>query len=234
VTAMHPDNPAVESFRGRVVVVPTQSTAAGMPLALPALARLALKLGRGEPLDPPGAEGYLPSGCRRNERADAPGAARAVDMLLRKLRGEPFATELPLPRYDRVPPLPPLSTTDGLRVALVAEGGVVPRGNPDRLPSAWATRWARYDLAGVDDLTADAFETVHGGFNTSAANRDPDRLIPVDALRALEAQGRLTLHPRLYSTVGNQGSVAVMRRLGAEIAADLAAAGVEAVVVGAT
>jgi hypothetical protein len=35
---------------------------------------------------------------------------------------------------------------------LVTEGGLVPRGNPDRLEWVRATRWLAYSLAGVDDL----------------------------------------------------------------------------------
>lgn len=234
VTAMHEDSPGAEQFRKTVTIVSTRETATGMGAALQQLARLALKLGHGEALRPPDEDGYLSRGYRRNEFAREPGAVRAVRMLLSKLRGEPFITEWPLPQYEPVAPPPALSKKTNIRVALVAEGGVVPKGNPDRMPSAWSKIWVQYDLSDITDLSGDAFETVHGGVNPTAGNQDPDRLAPVDVMRDLEREGRVRLHPRLYSTVGNMGSITEMRRLGAEMAQELRAAGVDGVIVGST
>jgi glycine reductase len=234
VAAMFEDSPGAEQYRKSVVIVPTKETAAGMGAALPQIARLALKLARGEALGSPEEDGYIARGYRQNEFASERGATRAVNMLLKKLKGEPFTTEWPLPKYDPVKAPAPLAGTKGIKVALVSEGGVVPKGNPDHIPSAWATKWAKYDLSGVTDLTARDFETVHGGFDTTSGNRDPDRLVPVDTLRELEQAGDLTLQPELYSTVGGMGSLTEMRRIGSEIARELRKAGVDAVIVGAT
>jgi glycine reductase len=233
VAAMHEESPGAEQFRRTVTIVPTRETAAGMRQALTDVARLALKLGRGETLGAPTEDGYIARGYRENAFADEPGSKRAVSMLLHKLRGEPHTTEWPLPRYDRVTPAPPVGGKP-IRLAIISEGGVVPRGNPDRIPAGWATNWGKYDLTGVEDLSTDAFESVHGGFDTTVANEDPDRLIPIDALREMEREGKLELHPYLYSTVGNMGSLTAMRRLGAEMAAELSTAGIEAVIIGAT
>src|SRR5262245_58524127 len=52
VTGMHPDSPAVEPNRQRVVIVPTAESATGMQPALASLARLALRLARREELGP--------------------------------------------------------------------------------------------------------------------------------------------------------------------------------------
>lgn len=234
VTGLFEENPGAEMFHTEVVIVPTQKTAAGMSAALPRLAQLALKLGRGEKLGPPEVDGYLPRGYRRNEFSDERGATRAVKMLLRKLQGESYLTEWPVPRIDSVAPAGPLEKKRGIRVAMVTTSGLVPKGNPDRVPASWATNWRKYDLSQVEDLTSETFETIHGGFDTTAANEDPDRLVPVDAFRALEKEGRLQLHQHLYSTVGNSGSITEMRRIGAEIARDLYSAGIDAVIVGAT
>lgn len=234
VTAMYEEAPGAEQYRKHVPIVPTKETAAGMGTALPELARLALKLGRGQQLGAPDEDGYLPRGYRRNQFAEERGAARAVLMLLKKLKGEPYLTEWQLPKYDQVAAPPPLEKTEGIRVALVTEGGVVPKGNPDRIPSGWATKWAKYDVSGLKELSPESFETVHGGFDTTAGNHDPDRLIPLDAVRDLEKEGKVQLHEFLYSTVGNMGSITEMRRMGAEIAQELREAGVEAVIVGGT
>src|SRR5215472_143097 len=61
VTAMSPENPALSVYR-KQLILPTGDLAASMPKVLPVLARLALKLGRGEPLGPAHVEGYLPRG----------------------------------------------------------------------------------------------------------------------------------------------------------------------------
>lgn len=234
VTGMAEENPAVDLYRTNMLIVPTYRTAVGMAAALPKLASLALKLAQGETLAPPEVDGYLPRGFRQNEFTDQRGSLRAIDMLLHKLRGEPFITEWPVPRYDPVAPPAPLAQTSGLRVAMITTSGLVPKGNPDRLPSAWATKWLKYDLGSISDLTPDAFETIHGGYDTTLANADPDRIVPIDALRALEREGRIALHPQLYTTTGNMGSITEMKRIGSEIAADLYSAGIDAVIVGAT
>src|SRR5262245_6874607 len=78
VTAMAPANPAAALYRD-VYVVPTGSSAADMAAAVPPLARLALKLARGEELGAAEDEGYLPRGRRRRAIRAQSGAVRAVD-----------------------------------------------------------------------------------------------------------------------------------------------------------
>lgn len=234
VTGMFEDAPGAEQYRAEIVIIPTKETAAGMGAALPELARLAVKLGHGKDLAPPAEDGYLSKGLRFNMFAAENGAVRAVDMLLAKLAGDPFTTEWPLPRHDPVEPAEPLKLQKGIKVALVTETGVVPKGNPDGLPSGWAKKWVKYDLSGVHDLTGDSYESVHGGIDTAPGNEDPDRLVPLDALRALEATGDIEVHEVLYSTTGNMGSLPDMRRIGSEMAVELFNAGVEAVIVGGT
>lgn len=49
-------------------------------------------------------EGYIAQGFRVNVHTEKNGAERAVDMMIKKLRGEPYVTELPMPVFDRVKP----------------------------------------------------------------------------------------------------------------------------------
>ena len=68
---------------------------------------------------------------------------------------------------------------------------------------------------------------MHGGFNTAITNQDPNRLLPLDALRALETEGIVgRLHPKYYVTTGNSTTLANAARMGAEIAWDLKKSGV--------
>ncbi len=68
--------------------------------------------------------------------------------------------------------------------------------------------------------------------------RNPDLFapesIPVDVMKEMQKAGTVQLHEELYSTVGNMGSLAEMRRVGNDIARDMLAAGINAVIVGAT
>jgi glycine reductase len=188
VTGMYPENPAVELYHARTYVVPTGISAAQMAPAVERLAALGLKLARGERRGLPAEEGYLPRGLRFSQLDDRPAAVRAVEMLLQRLRGEPVETEWPLPAYDRVAPPPPIPDLSRAKVALVTSGGIVPKNNPDRIESTFATKWLKYSLAGVVDLTAQEWQSVHGGYDTTNANADPDRVLPIDVIRDFERE----------------------------------------------
>jgi betaine reductase len=227
VAGMYPENPGVLAAEGAAYIVPTTVGVSGMRDALGRMGPLAQRLAAGEPIGGPEEEGYLASRRRRNVVADSSGAERAIDMALAKLAGS-FETEV-APEPVDVPPPPPVEAASVL-LALVSEAGCVPQGNPDRLPHHRAHSWLRYSLDGVRTLSAEGYETVHGGFDVTVANLDPNRLVPLDAVRALEDEGRIgRLHPFLYTTTGNGTATATAARLGQEIAQDLQQAGVEAV-----
>lgn len=231
VTGMYPENPGAELARAGVYIVPTAASAAGMREAVRRMAGLVSKLSRGEALGPALVEGYLPRGGRRNVFVDKTGAERAVEMLLKKLGGQPFQTELPLPDFDHVPPAQPLTELRSATIALVSEGGIVPIGNPDRIEAGRASKWARYSIAGLNSLDPDRFCCVHGGFDNTYANEDPNRIVPLDAMRQLEREGAFgRLHEHFYSTVGNGTTIGNAERFGREIGQELLAAGVQAVV----
>jgi glycine reductase len=235
IAAMTPDNPAVELYRRGVCIVPTAESPATTAEAVQRMARLALKRGSGAPLGPPDQDGYLPHGLRRNVLADRSGAVRVVDLVLAKVHGRPYATEVPLPQVAPLVPAPPLTDVTRARIALVTSGGVVPRGNPDRIEARRASRWARFSIAGLDDLTANDFECIHGGFDNELVGADPDRVLPVDVMRQLEREGRIgSLHEYCYVTVGAGGPIERAQKFGRDIAKELLAAGVQAVIMTAT
>ena len=199
------------------------------------MARLALKLVRKEPLGPADVEGYLPTGRRVNEFSDRTGAERMVEMLVRKLRKESYVSELVVPQLDRVRPAPPVTDLAHATLAIVTTSGVVRAGNPEGIESWRATKWARYPLAGVADLSPDAFTCVHGGYDNRYIRQDPHRAVPLDVLRRYLRAGRVgRLHEVLYTTVGNVMPVERARRLGREVAQELRVANVQAVLFTAT
>ena len=85
------------------------------------------------------------------------------------------------------------------------------------------------------DLTADTYETAHGGYDPVYANEDADRVLPVDVLRDMEKEGVIgKLHHLFYTTVGNGTAVASAKKFAAEYAQKLLSAGVDAVIMTST
>ncbi len=235
LTGMYEENPGVDMYRSRVVIVPTKNSAAGMRSAVKDMAPLALKLARGEELGASCEDGYFPQGVRVNFFEEERGSKRAVKMLLAKLAGKPFATEYPMPHFDRVEPAAPLANLQDATIALVTSGGIVPKGNPDQIESSNASHFGEYDIAGVDDLDSASYETAHGGYDPTYANEDADRVLPVDVLREMEAQGAIgKLHHLFYTTVGNGTAVASAQQFGTDIGARLVEDGVDAVILTST
>lgn len=75
-----------------------------MKKAVPQFVTLIKKLATGEEILGPSIEGYLERGIRVNYFAEERGATRGLKMLLKKMAGEPFETDLPMPKFDRVEP----------------------------------------------------------------------------------------------------------------------------------
>lgn len=235
VTAMYEENPGVDMFRKDVYMIKTGNSAADMRNAAPKLAKLALKLAKGEAIGTPEEEGYHVRGIRKNYFAEKIGAERAVDMLVAKLTAQPFVTEYPMPVFDNVTPGKAIKDMSKAKIALVTSGGVVPKGNPDRIESSSASKYGKYDIAGVNDLTAATYETAHGGFDPVYCNADSDRVLPVDVLRDLEKEGVIgELHRYFYTTVGNGTAVKSSLAFATEFAQELIADGVDAVILTST
>lgn len=235
LTGMYVENPGADMFKKEVYIVETADSAAGMRKALPKIAKLASKLAKGEEIGSPAEEGYMARGIRVNYFHEDRGSKRAVDMLIKKIKGEEFETEYPMPDFDRVDPNPAVKDLSKATIALVTSGGIVPKGNPDRIESSSASKYGEYSIAGVKDLTEATHETAHGGYDPVYANEDADRVLPVDVLRDLEKEGVIgKLYDYFYTTVGNGTAVANAKKFAAEIGKKLKADGVDAVVLTST
>lgn len=235
VTGMFPENPGVELYKKSVYIIGTTGNASGMSKAIPRMVNLALKLLRGEPVGKPEQEGYIPQGIKKNVLSDKLASERAIEVLLKKLRGEPFETEIPFRGLDLVPPAPPIERLEEATIALVTEGGLVPKGNPDGLESARATRYTRYLVKDLEMLGSDGFQSIHRGFDTTFINEDPNRLIPLDALRRMERNGvfkRLFSH--FFVTTGVATTIDNAKKIGKQIATELVSAGVSGAIVTST
>jgi len=235
VTAMYKENPGADLYKRNLIIVETGNSAAAMKTAAPQLAAIALKLARGQALGDPAAEGYMAGGTRQNVFLKETGARRAVDMLVKKINGKPFVTEYPMPEFDRVHPNPAVKDMSKAKLALVTSGGIVPKGNPDRIESSSASKFGKYDLEGFDKCSKETHETAHGGYDPVYANNDPNRVLPLDVVRAMIKEGKIgSLHRYHYATVGNGTSVANAKAYAAAISKDLVADGVQAVILTST
>ncbi len=235
LTAMYPENPGADMYKKSLYIVETRNSAVGMRTALPVMAKLALKLAKGEEILSPKEEGYIERGIRKNYFAAERGSKRAVDMLVKKLKGESFETEFKMPHFDKVEPNAPVEDVSKARIALVTSGGIVPKGNPDHIESSSASKYGEYDITGVMALTEATYETAHGGYDPTYANTNPNRVLPVDVLRDMEKEGKIgSLHHLFYSTVGNGTAVASSKKYGEEIGIALKNAGVDAVILTST
>lgn len=234
VTAMHPDNPAVAEYRKEVVIGVADKDVMGMEEGLKRMLALGKKLIQHLPLLAE-EDNYILQGRRQNYFAEKSGAQRAVEMLLCKIAGLPYQTEYAMPSFDRVPPAAPLADLSRARIALVTSGGIVPRGNPDRIESASASRFGTYSIEDVAALSPEGYQSIHGGYDPTYANQDPNRVLPLDVVRELLQEKVFgSLHPCYYATVGNATSVARAGDFGRDIGQRLLADGVQGVLLTST
>lgn len=235
VTAMFPENPGTLTYRRELIIVPTTEGVAGMASAISRMTQLALKLARGQELGPAAVEGYLPRGIRKPGLREKPAADRAIDMVFRKMLGEPFETELPVELPDRIEPAPPIADLSTARIGLVTSGGLVPVGNPDRLPGGPSQVWFKYEIGHLPTLMAGEWQSVHVGFFTDHVNRNPNYVLPLNVMRALEDRRAIaSIYPKYLTTSGRGTTVADARRIGKEMADELNRGDVDAVVMVAT
>ncbi len=232
ISAMHPDNTGVSVHRRDMVCLPTSSNVADMPKVIARLADLAAKLASGASLGSAATEGYIPRGFRRDNVRSEAGSSRAVKMLLDRIHGQPFVSEVVIRDYDAVPPVPAMKTLRGVKVGIVTSGGLVPKGNPDKVPAARAEEYEKYDIGHMAELKVGEWESIHGGYGHRSVNEiDPNYVVPLRSLRALEKSGEIGLiHPVYFATVGNQTAVNAARKMGKGIVQELKAAGVGAVI----
>src|SRR3972149_6812109 len=100
ITAMYKENPGLDPYRKTVLIVESANSVSGMEEAVRKMVRLGIKRRRGEEIEVPKAEGCFEQGIRKNYFHAEPAVGRAIAMLLRKINGDPFETEYPIPFFD--------------------------------------------------------------------------------------------------------------------------------------
>ncbi len=239
ITSMNDENPGVEMYKKEMYIFKGGASAAAMRKDVAAMANFAKRLLAKEPLRSAAEEGYFGRGIREQVWLNPPVKAvdRVIDMLLKKVNGEPYQTELPIPKSDRAPIAPALSAKElaNRKVALITSGGIVPVGNPDRIQSASATKWGKYNIEELDALQKGQYMTIHAGFDPAAANNDPNVIVPLDVMQEYAKEGKIGgVYKYFYSTVGTGTTQAEAARMGREIAQELINDGIQAAILTST
>jgi len=235
VTGMFAENPGLDMYRKDIFIIQTGDSAAGMRKAMTDIAALGRKLATGAEIGSPEQENYFERGIRVNYFNAVRGSTRAVQMLLAKIQGEPFSTEYPMPKFDRVPPAPPIGDPANVKFAIVTSGGIVPQGNPDRIESSSATKYGVYSLAGLDSMDKKDFMTIHGGYDRAFVTEDPNLVVPLDVLREMERDKEIGgLADFFISTTGTGTSTGNAKRFGEDFSKKLLDENIGAVILTST
>ena len=222
ITAMYEENPGVDMFRKDLIIVKTGDSAAKMRKVVPQLSKLIKKLATGEEILGPAIEGYHERGIRVNYFAEERGSERGIKMLLKKMAGEPFETDLPMPKFDRVEPAAPITDMKHAKIAIVTSGGIVPIGNPDHIESSNATKFGAYSIEGMEKMSKDDYMTIHGGYDRQFVLENPNLVIPLDVLRELQKEGEFgELEETFFSTTGTGTATGSAAKFGDAIGARL-------------
>ena len=230
LSGMYIENPGADMFKKDVILVETGNSAATMKKAVPKFVNLIEKMATGAEILGPKIEGYLERGIRVNYFAEERGATRGMGMLLKKMAGEPFETDLPMPKFDRVDPAEPIKDIKKAKIAVVTSGGIVPIGNPDHIESSNATKFGYYTMEGMDSLSKDDYMTIHGGYDRQYVLENPNLVVPLDALRKLEKEGEFgELVNYFATTTGTGTATGSAARFGDEIGKKLVEEHVDAV-----
>jgi glycine reductase len=235
ITAMSEENPGVDLYRDALYIIDSGANAARMRDVLAKMASLGKKLINKSVIGLPAEEGYLRRGLLRDQVVEHTAARRLIDMLVAKVKGEPFESEMLPTSFESIPMPPGVKDLSKARVMLITDGGLVPKGNPDRIHGTAATRWGSYSIEGRDDLRGEEYEISHGGYDARFVQEDPDRLVPLDAMRELEKNGIIgKLHDEFISTSGRSNPLSNTRRLGREMADKAKQEGIDAVILTST
>lgn len=235
VTGLYAENPGVDLYSGLAYIIGIHNSARRMGEDISKIVRFALKLVDSEPIGYGSEEGYLGTGPVRSVDYSVSGAKRAVNMALDKFYGRPFNTEVPMPQHELIPPSQLTKPLKKAKVALVSDGGLVPKGNPDQMVPVNSQKFGVYSITGKDSLAAEDYEVRHQGYNNAFVLENPNRLVPVDVLRRLEKEGLIgKLADRFYTTAGVMTSMENCKKFGQEIAALLREDQVDAVILTST
>lgn len=233
ITGLAPEHPAVDRYRKDLPILRTGTTGADMKNSIPRMGEILFKLLQGIKLSSSEQNLIYKRGLKKNAILEKNAARRAVAMLITKHRGENWQSELPMPKNDLVTPAPAIKEKS-FTLALITDGGLILKGNPERMPSGRSDRYCKINIDSWEKLTPEKVEVNHFGYDNRYVLADPNRLVPLDIIKTLEKRGDIRLHPVIYSTAGAATAIENAASFGRGIASELKKAGVQAVILTST
>ena len=234
-TALYSENPGTDLYKNRCYIIQTDNNAKKMRDAMKRLVTFALKIVDGKAIADGKTEGYHGSGPAIQIDYSVPAATRGVNMILNKYLGRPFKTEVIMPNHEEIP-IPELKKPlSECKIALITDGGLVPKGNPDRMVPTNSKRYQSYSIENQDVLNPEDYEVSHQGYNNAFVLDDPNRLVPVDSMRKLEREHYIgSLYDRYFMTAGVMTPMEMGKKFGEGIARQLLDAEVDAAILTST
>ncbi len=233
ITGLAPDSPSVEAYRQTLTIFRTGSSARDMRKSIPKMGEVLTQIIENGTLSKTDRTFLYPKGLKENQVLDKNAAQRAISMLLAKYQGQEWHSELTFQEFDMIEPAPAV-TEKGFKIALVTDGGLILKGNPEGMSSGRSKRWCKINAETWNELTPEVVEVNHFGYDTQFVLDDPNRLVPLDVLRQLENEGEVNVHPTIYSTAGVSTTIDNGALFGQEIAKELQKAGVQAAILTST
>jgi glycine/betaine/sarcosine/D-proline reductase family selenoprotein B len=234
VTAMYKENPGVDIYAPEIFILKCGDNAREMGEVIQRMVDFAFKMYENKLERLPEKEGFYERGWMIAWKMDKMASTRAVDMVLDKYYNRPFKTEIPLPRKKDVPVPPPIKDLSKATVVFATDGGLYPAGNPDKMPPANAKTFHAYSVEGKDTLNKDDYTIVHNGFDKTFLLADPNRVVPLDAMRELEKEGVVKMHNEFLSTTGLTTNVVNSTKIGKSMAEYVKSHNIDAVILTST
>lgn len=235
VTALYSENPGTDLYKDRAYILKTENNAAKMRAAMKQVAAFAKRLCEGDFIGDGKKEGYHGSGPAIDIDYTTPACTRGVNMLLDKYYHRNFHTEVIMPNHEDIP-VPVLEKPlNQVKLALVTDGGLVPKGNPDNMVPTNSKYYKSYTFGDVEKLDASNYEVSHQGYDNSFVLADPNRLVPVDAAVELKKEGKIgDVLTTYYTTAGVMTPMEMGKKFGEGIAHELKENQVDAVILTST
>lgn len=241
VTAMFEENPGVDLYRQDAYIIKTGDNAKEMVPVIQKMLRLAYALLEDVPNEELINKEHIPSPYKydyytrniiRNIFTEKLTAERSLDLLMKKIKGEPFKGDVGLPTFEKVDPPPPIKDIANAKIAFATDGGLTPVGNPDKFVGRSCPVWGEYELNDLfTSLDKAEFEIMHFGYNNFEVENNYNRMLPIDHAREFVKNGVIgELNPTFFSTCGNCGVAKRASGIGDEMAVKLKEEGVDGVI----
>ena len=232
ITGMSIENPSVDIFRKKIYIIETGINAGQMRKYVPKMVDIGLRCAKDERIGSAAFEGYIIRDRIVNEVQKENAAVRAVRMLIKKVNGESFISELIPPRFEEIEAAPPVTNLGKTKIALVTDGGLIPLSNPDKIRSHQNTAWGKYNLK---NLVSNDYFVPHTGYDSTNVIEDFNRLLPYDILLELKNKGEIGgIDNTVYVACGNAAAITNCEMFGKEMAKEMLKVGVGAAILTST